>query len=414
MGLLVQKFGGSSLATAQKVLSAARRAVEEFEAGWRVVVVVSARGNYTDRLITMAQEIHPEPDPRELDTLMAVGEQMSIALMAIAIHSLGYRAISLTGTQAGIRTDNVSSKARIRTIETSRLHRELEREQVVIVAGFQGVDSEDNITTLGRGGSDTTAVALAAALGAERCDIFTDVEGVFTADPHVVPHARWIQVVDYDELLELASLGARVMHSRAVELAKRYDVPFRVRPSFNESEGTLVTHLSEEMEQIDVRAAALDTDEAKITIRHVPDQPGVAATIFSEIAAARINVDMIVQNVSEQRQADVSFTVMQADLPEAVKVARRLADQLGAPHVDVDEQIAKVSIVGTGMRSHAGVAERMFRALADEKINILMISTSEIKVSCVVEAPAGERALRAVHRAFGLGKNDRNSEDHNE
>ncbi|MFO7955543.1 MAG: aspartate kinase [Candidatus Brocadiia bacterium] len=402
MGLLVQKFGGSSLATPQKVLSAARRAIAEFEAGHQVVVVVSAQGDYTDRLITMAEEIHPEPDPRELDTLMAVGEQMSIALMAIAIHSLGHGAISLTGAQAGIRTDNVSSKARIKTIDTSRLRRELEQDQIVIVAGFQGVDIDDNITTLGRGGSDTTAVALAAALDAERCDIFTDVEGVFTADPRLVPDARWIEAVDYDELLELASLGARVMHSRAVELAKRYGVPFRVRPSFNESEGTLVTNLSGEMEQVDVRAAALETDEAKVTIRHVPDQPGVAATIFSEIAAANINVDMIVQNVSEQGLADVSFTVMHGDLPQAVQVARRLSSELGAADVDVNEEIAKVSIVGTGMRSHAGVAERMFRALADQKINILMISTSEIKVSCVIEAPAGEEALRAVHKAFEL------------
>ncbi len=414
MDLLVQKFGGSSLATPQKVLSAARRAIGEFEAGRSVVVVVSAQGDYTDRLITMARQIHPEPNPREMDTLMAVGEQMSIALMAIAIHSLGHGAVSLTGAQAGIRTDNVSSKARIRTIDTSRLRRELEREQIVIVAGFQGVDVDDNITTLGRGGSDTTAVALAAALGAERCDIYTDVEGVYTADPRLVPQARWIPVIDYDELLELASLGARVMHSRAVELAKRYGVPFRVRPSFSESEGTLVTDLSGEMEQVDVRGAALETEEAKVTIRHVPDRPGVAATIFSEIAAASINVDMIVQNVSEQNRADVSFTVMQRDLPRAVQVAGRLADELNAAGVDVNEEIAKVSIVGTGMRSHAGVAERMFRALADQKINILMISTSEIKVSCVIEAPAGERALRAVHNAFELEKNDTDTKDDNE
>ncbi len=402
MGLIVQKFGGTSLATAEKVMCAARRAADEREHGHQVVVVVSAQGDFTDRLIGMAKEIHPQPHPREMDMLMAVGEQMSSALVALAMYRLGAEAISLTGAQAGIRTDDVSTKARIKTIDTSRLRRELQAGKVVIVAGFQGVDTDDNITTLGRGGSDSTAVALAAALRADRCDIFTDVQGVFTADPRRVPNAQWLPCIDYDELLELASLGARVMHSRAVELAKRFDVPFRVRPSFDESEGTLVTNLAGGMEQVDVRAAALDTDEAKITIRHVPDQPGVAATIFSEIARARINVDMIVQNVSEQNRADVSFTVQKADLPHALDVARSLSQSLGARCVESDESVAKVSVVGIGMRSHTGVAEKMFRALADSKINILMISTSEIKISCVVEGDAGEDALRAVHDAFGL------------
>jgi aspartate kinase len=402
MGLIVQKFGGSSLATAEKVMRAARRAADERDQEHQVVVVVSAQGDFTDRLIDMAKEIHPRPHPREMDMLMAVGEQMSSALMALAMHRLGAEAISLTGAQAGVRTDDVRTKARIRTIDTSRLRRELETGKVVIVAGFQGVDTDDNITTLGRGGSDSTAVALAAALGADRCDIFTDVQGVFTADPRRVPDARWLPCIDYDELLELASLGARVMHSRAVELAKRFDVPFRVRPSFNKSEGTLVTNLAGEMEQVDVRAVALETDEAKITMRHVPDQPGVAATIFSEIARAGINVDMIVQNVSEQNKADVSFTVQKTDLPQALDVARSLSQRLGARCVESDENIAKVSVVGIGMRSHSGVAEKMFRALADRKINILMISTSEIKISCVVEGDAGDDALRTVHDAFGL------------
>ncbi len=406
MGLLVQKFGGSSVATPEKVLAAARRACGQVDVGHQVVVVVSAQGDNTDRLIDMAREIDPQPNPRELDMLMAVGEQMSIALMAIAIHALGYDAISLTGAQAGIRTDSVSSKARIKTIDTSRLTREMRKNQVVIVAGFQGVDSENNITTLGRGGSDTTAVALAASLGAERCDIFTDVAGVYTADPRLVENARWLPLLDYDELLELASLGARVMHSRAVELAKRYEVPFRVRPSYDDSEGTLVTNIAEELEQVDVRAAALETNEAKITIRNVPDRPGVAAMIFSEIARAKINVDMIVQNVSEQGLADVSFTVTRGDLPAALQLVRGLHDRLGGATVDSDEGIAKVSVVGVGMRSHSGVAERMFQALAREKINIRMISTSEIKISCVIDADAGERALRAVHDAFELDKDE--------
>ncbi|MCK4283825.1 MAG: aspartate kinase [Candidatus Brocadiae bacterium] len=406
MALVVQKFGGSSLATPERVISAARRAIAQFQAGNQVVVVCSAQGDQTDQLINLAQQIHERPSPRELDMLKAVGEQMSIALMAIAIHKLAHEAISLTGAQAGIRTDSFHGKAKIKRIDTRRLQQELARGQIVIVAGFQGVDSEDNITTIGRGGSDPTAVALAAALGAERCDIFTDVDGVYTADPRIVPEARWIPRMDYDELLELSSLGAKVMQSRAVELAKRFGVALRVRSSFSDSEGTLVTDLSGEMEYVDVRAAALDLNEAKITIRHVPDQPGVAATIFSEIARANVNVDVIVQNVSERGLADVSFTVMKEDRLLALDVARGLAEKLGASGVESDENTAKVSVIGIGMRSHSGVAERMFRALADEQINILMISTSEIKISCVIEAPNGERALRAVHRAFQLDKDN--------
>jgi len=406
MGLLVQKFGGSSLATPQRVVKAAKRAVAESDAGNQVVVVVSAMGDRTDELISLAKKIHPDPDPRELDMLMAVGEQTSVALMALAIHKLGRKAISLTGAQAGIRTDSVASKAKIKSIDTSRLRRELGKGQIVIVAGFQGVDSEDNITTLGRGGSDTTAVALAAALGADRCDIYTDVDGVYTADPRIVPDARWIPRIDYDELLELASLGARVMHSRAVELAKRFDVPFRVRSSFDDSEGTLVTNLFAEVEHVDVRAAALDTNEAKITMRHVPDVPGIAATIFSEIAQANVNVDMIVQNASVEGRADLSFTVAKTDLSRALTVAEGLARRFGDAQVESDSDVAKVSVEGLGMRSHPGVAERMFRALADAQTNIMMISTSEIKISCIVEAAKGEQALRAVHSAFALDRLD--------
>jgi aspartate kinase len=404
MALVVQKFGGSSLATADKVLNAARRAVAEFQSGHQVVMVCSAQGKMTDELIARAEEIHAEPSRREMDMLKAVGEQMSIALMAIALHSLGCEAISLTGAQAGIRTDSFFGKAKIKSIDTARVQRELGKGQVVIVAGFQGADEEGNITTIGRGGSDPTAVALAAALHADRCDIYTDVDGIYTADPRIVPDARWIDRIDYDELLELASLGAKVMQSRAVELAKRFGVPFRVRSSFNESEGTLVTRLSGEMEFVDVRAAALDRNQAKITIRHVPDRPGVAATIFSEIARENVNVDVIVQNVGERGLADVSFTVEKTDLARALRVTRALAEKVGAAAVESDEEVAKVSVVGIGMRSHSGVAEKMFRALAEAAINIVMISTSEIKISCIVEAARAEEALRAVHKAFDLDK----------
>jgi aspartate kinase len=406
MGLVVQKFGGSSLATPEKVLNAARRAVSEYSAGNQVVMVVSAQGDHTDELIAMAEQIHEDPAPREMDMLLAVGEQRSMALMAIAIHTLGLGAISLTGAQAGIRTDDVAGKARIQMIDTTRLRNELDKAQIVIVAGFQGMDTNENITTLGRGGSDTTAVALAAALGADRCDIYTDVRGVYTADPRMVPNAQYIPKLDYDEILELASLGARVMHSRAVELAKRFGVPFRVRPSFEDSEGTLVTELTREMEQVDVRAAALDPNEAKITIRRVPDQPGMAARIFSEVSRAKINVDMIVQNVSEEGFTDVSFTVGKTDLNRALEVAQELAQKLEAQEVDSDASVAKLSVVGIGMRSHAGVAETMFRALAEAQVNIQVISTSEIKISCLVEEDGGQRALQAVHDAFGLDKDD--------
>lgn len=391
------------MATPEKLRRAAKRAVSEFRAGNKVVVVVSAMGNRTDELIDLARQLHPDPDPREMDMLMAVGEQMSVALMAIAIHNYGTRAVSLTGAQAGIRTDNVSSKAKIKSIHTDRLWSELECGQIVIVAGFQGVDSDDNITTLGRGGSDTTAIALAAALKAQRCDIFTDVDGVYTADPRIVPTARLLTSLDYDELLELASLGARVMQSRAVEIAKRFSVPFRVRHCDNQAEGTLVTQL-QDLEQVDVRGTALEENEAKITIRNVPDTPGIAADIFGRIARKNVNVDIIVQNVSEAGKTDLTFTVVNTDLPVARVTAEALADELDCGRVEVDEDVAKLSIVGVGMRSHTGVAEKMFTALAQNKINIQMISTSEIKVSVVIAAKDGHKALKAVHDAFGLGE----------
>ncbi len=401
MALVVQKFGGSSVADPAKLKNAAQRAVDEFKAGNNVVVVVSAMGDKTDEFIDLASQLHADPAPREMDMLMAVGEQMSIALMAIAIHSLGYDAISLTGAQAGVYTDNVSSKAKIKQIDTQRLHKELEKGQIVIVAGFQGVDAEDNITTLGRGGSDTTAIALSAALNADRCDIFTDVDGIYTTDPRLVANAQRIEKIDYDEMLELASLGARVMQSRSVEIAKRFSVPFRVRPSGNNSEGTLVTN-TEELEQVDVRGVALEENEAKITIRDVPDTPGAAAKIFNAIAKAHVNVDVIVQNVSAEGITDLSFTVLQNDLSAAQKALNPVIENLGCGKLDIDENVAKISIVGVGMKNHTGVAEAMFRALADNKVNIGMISTSEIRISIVIEAEQGKTALQAVHEAFGL------------
>jgi aspartate kinase len=404
MGVVVQKFGGSSLATPEKVLNAARRALNERAQGNDVVMVVSAQGDHTDELVAMARQIHHDPAPREMDALMAVGEQRSIALMAMAIHSLGHCAVSLTGGQAGIQTDSTASKARIHSIDVTRIRKELADGRVVIVAGFQGLDSDGNITTFGRGGSDTSAVALAAALHAERCDIHTDVRGVFTTDPRLVPEAQWIPQMDYDELLELASVGANVMHSRAVELAKRYNVPFTVRSSFDDSEGTLVTNLTDNMEQVDVRAAALDTNEAKLTLRGVPDKPGIAAEIFSEIASAGVSVDVIVQNVSADGRADVSFTVPKSDLNLAIDVTTKVSARLGAGEVENDLSVAKLSIVGIGMRSHTGVAQKMFSALAEAQVNILMITTSEIKISCVVDEENGQKALQAIHTAFELNE----------
>ena len=406
MSLVVQKFGGSSLETPGKLMSAARRIIAEAEAGNETVVVVSAQGDDTDELIARAKEIDPEPDRRELDMLMAVGEQMSIALTAIAIHTLGHDAVSLTGAQAGIRTDAESSKARIQAVDTTRVRQELEQGRIVIVAGFQGVDSDDNITTLGRGGSDTTAVALAVSLGAERCEIFTDVEGIHTADPSIVSNARKLDVLDFGELLELASLGAGVMHSRAVEIAERFNQPFRVRPSFNESEGSLVKNIQEEVEQVDVRGATLEEKEAKLTIRDVEDRPGIASTIFHRVSEQGINVDMIVQNVSEHGATDLSFTVDRSDLPRAVEVLETLSHELGAGAVEADEDISKLSVVGVGMRSHHGVAEKMFHALAAHEVNIDMISTSEIKISCIIGSEQGSEALRAVHDAFELGEQE--------
>ncbi len=411
MGLIVQKFGGTSVANAERIRAAAKRIIETYKAGNKVIVVVSARGQTTDELIDLAYELTDNPSTRELDMLMSTGEQISIALVAMAIHALGYPAVSFTGGQVGIITDGYHTKARIRNISTNRIQKELENGTIVIVAGSQGVDANENITTLGRGGSDTTAVALASIMGADRCDIFTDVDGIYTADPRKVPYARKLDKVSYDEILELASLGAQVMHSRSIEFAKKYNVPLYVRSSFNNSEGTLICKEVKEMEDIVVSGVAVSKEDAKITIRAVPDVPGQAAKIFHEIARRNINVDMIIQNASIEGRADVTFTVPRSDLRIALETAEKIKNDLGAKEVMHDSKIAKLSVVGIGMRSHCGVAEKMFSVLADEKINIQMISTSEIKISCVIDDAHADRALRAVHTAFGLDKVEKEKEE---
>ena len=408
MTTVIQKFGGTSVATAEKIKRAAGRAIAARQRGDNVVVVVSARGKTTDDLVAMAREITDRPPAREMDQLLATGEQISIALMAMAIHAQGCGAISFTGGQVGLVTDSVHTKARIQGVNVERMDREFAAGNIVIVAGFQGIDANQNITTLGRGGSDTTAVALAASLkmAGERdvvCEIYTDVDGVYTADPRKVPRARKLDMISYEEMLELASLGAGVIHSRAVEFGKKHEIPIHVRSSLNDSEGTMITKEVASMEGIVVRGAALTKDLAKVTIRAVPDTPGVAARVFHRIAAANVVVDDIIQNTSSDGQTDISFTVALGDADEVAEVANRLVREIGAQDVDFDKQVSKVSIVGVGMRSHTGVAEKMFKALAEAKVNIQMISTSEIKISCIIDREAAEGALLAVHDAFDLG-----------
>lgn len=404
MGLIVQKFGGTSVADAEKIKAAAQRVVQSFREGNQVVVVVSARGKTTDELFELAYQITDRPSTRELDMLVSTGEQESIALMAMAIHALGHDAISFTGAQVGIVTDSHHTRARILKINTEKIKEELDKGKIVVVAGYQGVDAYNNITTLGRGGSDATAVALAALLKADLCDIFTDVDGIYTADPRVVPEARKLDKISYDELLELASLGAQVMQARSIEFAKKYNVPLRVRASYNNTEGTIICQEARDMEDIVVSGAALTKDEAKVTIRGIPDRPGQAAKIFKEMAHNNINVDMIIQNIGSHGLADITFTVSKADLDTAMEAARRIQEEIGAQEASADSKVAKLSVVGIGMRSHCGIAEKMFHALAEEGINIQMISTSEIKISCVIDESQAERALRAVHRAFELEK----------
>ena len=403
MPLIVQKFGGTSVANPEKILKAARRAIRAQQEGNQVVMVVSAMGHSTDELIDLARQITDKPPAREMDMLLSTGEQVSVALVAMAIHSLGHKAVSMTGAQIGIKTDTTHGKARIKSIETARMKKVLDAGNIIIAAGFQGIDEDFNITTLGRGGSDTTAVALAAVLRADACEIYTDVDGVYTTDPRVVPEARRVSRISYDEMLELASLGAGVMHSRSIEFGKKFDVPIHVRSSFTDQPGTMIVAEPERPDQ-PVSGAAITKDEARISVQGVPDVPGTSLEIFSRIAAKNISVDMIVQNVGESGKADISFTVPQLDFDAALEAVQEAAKLVGATDVSSDSNVAKVSVVGLGMARQTGVAEKMFRALADAGINIQMITTSEIKISVLVDRDQSQQALRIVHQAFALEK----------
>lgn len=401
--LIVQKYGGSSVGNIERIKNVASRIADYRSKGHKVVVVVSAMAGVTDGLIKMAKELMPIPNERELDMLLATGEQTTIALAAMALNSMNIPAVSLTGAQAGIVTDGVHTKAKIRNITPKKIHSLLDEGNVVIVAGFQGETPDGQITTLGRGGSDLTAIALASALKADLCQIYTDVDGVYTADPRIVPNARKMEEISYDELLELASAGAKVMQSRSVEFAKKFKVVFEVKSSMNNNPGTIVKEETKSMEDVVIRGVALDKNQAKVTVVAVPDKPGIAAQIFKALADATINVDMIVQNVSHGngiRTTDVSFTVDKADLLKAKKVIDGLKETIGFKDIITDENIAKLSVVGVGMRSHSGVAAKMFDSLAKEGVNINMISTSEIKISVVIDIAVAEKATRTVHNAF--------------
>jgi len=402
MALIVQKYGGTSVADIEKIRNVAKRVLEYHEEGHKMVVVLSAMAGQTDFLVRLARDMCAEPDARELDVLMSTGEQITIALFAMAVKSMGYDARSLLGFQVPIHTDHLYGKARIYEVDTARIRQELEQNRIVTVAGFQGLDESGNITTLGRGGSDTTAVALAASLNADVCEIFTDVNGVYTTDPNICPKARKMESISYDEMLEMASLGAKVLQIRAVEFAKKFNVPIHVRSTFTQERGTMVVAETKDMEKVLVSAVAYNKNEARITIKKVPDRPGIAARIFEPMSKPEIVVDMIVQNTSEDGITDLTFTVPKAEFQQTLKMLSDVAKDIGAESVLGDENIAKVSIIGVGMRSHAGVAQKMFRTLANENINILMISTSEIKVSCVIEEKYTELAVRVLHEAFGL------------
>jgi aspartate kinase len=404
MALIVQKYGGTSVGDVDRIKNVARRVSQARAAGHDVVVVVSAMAGETDRLIALAHHMSERPNERELDVILATGEQVSIGLLSLALHELGQRARSLTGAQVRIQTDDVHTKARIRSIDGERVRQALADGEIVIVAGFQGVSAEDEITTLGRGGSDLTAVAMAAALSADVCEIYTDVDGVYTTDPNVVPEARKLDRISYDEMLELASLGAKVLQTRSVEYAKNYSVPVHVRSSFNDHPGTMVVKEDSAMEKVVVAGIAYNKQEAKLTITRVSDRPGIAATLFGRVAEANIVVDMIVQNIGQDGSTDISFTVPRTDYARTLDIVRSVVAEIGADKVMGDDKIAKVSIVGVGMRTHSGVAAKMFETLGREKINILMISTSEIKVSCVIEAKYAELAVRVLHEAFGLDR----------
>jgi aspartate kinase len=403
MALVVQKFGGTSVGTVERIKHVAALIARSRQAGDAVVVVVSAMSGETDRLLKLAHELAPFPDEREMDMLLSTGERVTIALLAMALRAMGLDARSYTGRQVGIMTDSTHTRARIERITAERIKEALDQGIIPVVAGFQGINENNDVTTLGRGGSDLTAVALAAALHAEQCLIYTDVEGIFTADPNIVPSARKLEKVSYEEMLELASLGAKVLQSRSVEFAAKYEVPVIVKSTFKEGEGTLVTKEDRDMEQVMVSGVTGDRNQAKITFIGVPDHPGIASRIFGPIGSANILVDMIIQNVGQGDLTDLSFTIPRGDLHKAVDLSNRIAKDIGARSVELKDKIAKVSLVGVGMRSHSGVAARMFETLAAKGINIMMISTSEIKISCVIEEQHLEPAIQALHQAFELG-----------
>jgi len=402
--LIVQKYGGTSVGTPERIRNVASRVVRTKDEGNEVVVVVSAMSGETDKLINLANQVSENPDPRELDMLVSTGERVTIALLAMAIQSLGYKAQSFTGRQAGILSDSVHTKARIEKISGERVKHALKEGKIAVVAGFQGINEQDDVTTLGRGGSDLSAVAVAAALKADLCDIYTDVDGVYTTDPNMVPQARKLDKISYDEMLELASLGAKVLQTRSVEFAKKYNVPVRVLSSFNDNPGTLVTKEDSDMEKVVVSGVAYDKNQVKVTVTGVPDKPGVAAKIFNEISNNNIIVDMIIQNIGEGGLTDMSFTVPKTDSKKILELMKKVVVEIGAKGVTVKEDITKISIVGVGMRSHSGVAAKMFSSMAKEGINIMMISTSEIKISIVIDAKYTELAVRTLHETFEMDK----------
>ena len=402
--LIVQKYGGTSVGNPERIKNVAKRVVRTREEGHDVVVVLSAMSGETDKLINLANQMSENPDPREMDMLVSTGERVTIALLAMAIQSLGYKAQSYTGRQAGIVSDSVHTKARIEKISGERIKQAIKEGKIAVVAGFQGINEQSDVTTLGRGGSDLSAVAVAAALKADLCDIYTDVDGVYTTDPNMVPQARKLDKISYDEMLELASLGAKVLQTRSVEFAKKYNVPVRVLSSFNDNPGTLVTKEDSDMEKVVVSGVAYDKNQVKVTVTGVPDKPGVAAKMFNEISNNNIIVDMIIQNIGEGGLTDMSFTVPKTDSKKILELMKKVVAEIGAKGVAVKEDIAKISIVGVGMRSHSGVAARMFSAMAKEGINIMMISTSEIKISIVIEAKYTELAVRVLHETFEMDK----------
>jgi aspartate kinase len=404
MALIVQKYGGTSVANLDRIANVAKNIIRAKEKGNDLAVVLSAMSGETDRLIQLAQKAAPEPDLREYDSLISTGEQVTVTLLAIMLNGMGYKAKSFLGFQVPVLTDRSYSKARILDVHKKSVLKELKKGTIVIMAGFQGIDNENNITTLGRGGSDTSAVALAAALKADVCDIYTDVDGVYTTDPNIYSKARRLSHITYDEMLEMARAGAKVLQPRSVELAKNYDVPVYVKSSFSSEGGTLVTKDAKNMEKEIVSGVTYDRDQAKITVIHVPDRPGIAARIFAPLAQNNIMVDMIIQNVSIHGFTDLTFTVSKKDVREVTRLITKVAKDVGADKVEVDDNVAKISVIGVGMISHSGVAAKIFEALFKENINIMMISTSEIKVSCVVEAKYTQLAVTAIHEAFELDK----------